>query len=128
MKKESIVGGILGVVIGDAVGLPVQFLSRKEVQSNPVTGMLSGGVFNTPVGAWSDDSSLTLCLTQSLVKKGYDINDIADRFMKLVPGRVLRHATKVAIRNLFKGISPLEAARRKQIITLMDHSCVFYPR
>ncbi|AEF93543.1 ADP-ribosylation/Crystallin J1 [Desulfotomaculum nigrificans CO-1-SRB] len=35
--EERIVGGILGVVVGDALGLPVQFLPREEVRENPVT-------------------------------------------------------------------------------------------
>lgn len=118
MKEERVVGGILGVVTGDALGLPVQFLSRAQIKLQPVTIMQSGGAFDTPVGTWSDDSSLTLCLTESLVEAGYDVNDIADRFVRwyrdgyCTPfGRSfdIGHATTVAMKRLIKGVPPLEA-------------------
>jgi hypothetical protein len=34
--KERILGGLRGAVVGDALGVPVEFLSRVEVQRNPV--------------------------------------------------------------------------------------------
>ena len=40
--------GIMGVVVGDALGLPVQFSSREEVAEEPVTDMIGFGVFNMP--------------------------------------------------------------------------------
>lgn len=67
--EERIVGGILGVVVGDALGLPVQFLPREEVRENPVTEMTGYGTFDTPPGTWSDDSSLTLCLLETVRKR-----------------------------------------------------------
>ena len=51
--------GIMGVVVGDALGCPVQFESRKEVARHPVTDMRGYGTFNLPEGSWTDDSSLT---------------------------------------------------------------------
>ena len=51
--------GIMGVVVGDALGCPVQFKSREEVARHPVTGMRGYGTFNLPEGSWTDDSSLT---------------------------------------------------------------------
>ena len=61
--------GVMGVVIGDALGCPVQFESRGEVANHPVTGMRGYGTFNLPDGSWTDDSSLTLALLDSLNKK-----------------------------------------------------------
>ena len=43
--------GIMGVVVGDALGCPVQFESRKEVARHPVTGMRGYGTFNLPEGS-----------------------------------------------------------------------------
>ena len=54
--------GVMGVVIGDALGCPVQFESREEVAAHPITGMRGNGTFNLPAGSWTDDSSLTLAL------------------------------------------------------------------
>ena len=72
---------LLGTVIGDALGLPVQFLDREVIAKNPVTTMVGYGQFDVPAGTWSDDSSLSLCLAESLCN-GYDLNDISNNFMK----------------------------------------------
>lgn len=118
MKEERIIGGILGVVAGDALGLPIQFLSRTEVRQNPVTEMRGGGAFDTPPGTWSDDGSLTLCLVKSLIEKGYDLSDIAERFVRWFQDGYftpfdqsfdIGYSTRVAMRRLIKGVLPLEA-------------------
>ena len=75
--------GIMGVVIGDALGCPVQFESREEVARHPVTGMRGYGTFNLPAGSWTDDSSLTLALLESIRRiDGIDYTDIMDNFVK----------------------------------------------
>ena len=58
---------IMGVVVGDALGCPVQFESRETVARHPVTGMRGYGTFNLPAGSWTDDSALTLALLESIV-------------------------------------------------------------
>ena len=72
---------LLGTAIGDALGLPVQFLDREVIAKNPVTTMVGYGQFDVPAGTWSDDSSLSLCLAESLCN-GYDLNDISNNFIK----------------------------------------------
>ena len=73
--------GIMGVVIGDALGCPVQFEERDEVAAHPVTGMRGNGTFNLPAGSWTDDSSLTLALLDSICRTGrMDMNDIMGNF------------------------------------------------
>ncbi|MBR0399057.1 MAG: ADP-ribosylglycohydrolase family protein [Eubacterium sp.] len=75
--------GIMGVVVGDALGCPVQFESREEVARHPVTGMRGYGTFNLPEGSWTDDSSLTLALLESILRVGtVDLDDIMENFMK----------------------------------------------
>jgi len=75
--------GIMGVVVGDALGCPVQFESRKEVARHPVTGMRGYGTFNLPEGSWTDDSSLTIALLESIRRTGkIDLDDIMENFMK----------------------------------------------
>jgi ADP-ribosylglycohydrolase len=75
--------GIMGVVIGDALGCPVQFKSREEVARHPVTGMRGFGTFNLPAGSWTDDSSLTLALLESIRRSGgIDCVDIMDNFVR----------------------------------------------
>ena len=75
--------GIMGVVVGDALGCPVQFESRKEVSRHPVTDMRGYGTFNLPEGSWTDDSSLTIALLESIRRIGkIDLDDIMENFMK----------------------------------------------
>ncbi len=81
-KNNPWLNGIMGVVIGDALGMPVQFLSRKEVLESPITGMRGYGTYNMPPGTWSDDSSMTLATLHSIrKKKGIDYDDIMCRFL-----------------------------------------------
>ena len=81
--------GIMGVVVGDALGLPVQFLDREELDKNPVQDMMGYGTFNLSAGTWSDDSSLTLATLQSILDNGkIDAKDIMENFADwLVDGR-----------------------------------------
>ena len=82
MIANALYRAIWGVCVGDALGLPVQFLTREEVRENPVTDMIGYGTFGVPAGSWSDDSSLTLCLAYSLGETGrVDYQDIAARFV-----------------------------------------------
>ena len=73
--------GIMGVVVGDALGLPVQFAPREERHLDPVTDMRGHGVFDLPAGSWSDDSSLTLAALDALTHYGYDQDRIMQNFV-----------------------------------------------
>ena len=81
--------GIMGVVVGDALGLPVQFKSREELRRNPLTDMVGYGTFYLPAGSWSDDSSLTLATLDSIREcNAIDCDDIMKRFSDwLIDGR-----------------------------------------
>lgn len=68
--KNDWKNGVMGVVIGDALGCPVQFESREEVAAHPVLGMRGDGTFHLPAGSWTDDSSLTLALLDSILQTG----------------------------------------------------------
>lgn len=72
-------GGVIGLAVGDALGVPVEFKSREEIKLSPVVGMQSGGIHQQTEGTWSDDSSLTFCLMESLCS-GFDLHDIAGNF------------------------------------------------
>lgn len=79
---ERILGGIFGVAVGDALGVPVEFMSRQELRKKPVSEMTGYGSHNQPPGTWSDDTSLTLCLVESLCEAGYDLADTGKRFVR----------------------------------------------
>lgn len=79
--ENKVKAGIIGVCIGDALGVPVEFKKREDLKRNPVTKMLEYMSWNQPKGTWSDDSSLTLCLAEELTK-GYDLEKIGQSFVK----------------------------------------------
>ena len=72
--------GVLGVIIGDMLGVPVEFYRREALDKDPVTGLRAGGSHAQPLGAWSDDSALTLCLAESLTQ-GFKLSVIAQSFV-----------------------------------------------
>lgn len=57
-KVKSVV---IGHAIGDALGVPVEFMSREELKANPVVDMREFGTYPMPKGSWSDDTSMSLC-------------------------------------------------------------------
>ncbi|WP_243718059.1 ADP-ribosylglycohydrolase family protein [Pedobacter changchengzhani] len=115
MKTKIIHSAIFGLVVGDALGVPVEFQSRSHLQKYPVLEMTGYGTHNQPVGTWSDDSSLSLCLAESLCG-GYDLKDISNKFLKWykeeiwVPhGHVfdIGIATTSAMMRIAKGTDPV---------------------
>lgn len=72
---------LLGVAIGDALGVPYEFSSRAEMEANPAKDMVGFKVHNQPPGTWSDDSSLTFCLAEALAN-GYNLKETAINFIK----------------------------------------------
>jgi ADP-ribosylglycohydrolase len=72
--------GIMGLVVGDALGVPCKEKSRDYMRNNPVNGMV-GLDDEFPAGTWSDDSSMTLATLDSL-KDGYNPEDIMKKFVE----------------------------------------------
>jgi ADP-ribosylglycohydrolase len=81
MESNKVIDALLGVAVGDALGVPFEFSSREKMQLHPAKDMVGFGTYNQPMGTWSDDASLTFCLAESLVN-GYDLADIASKFIQ----------------------------------------------
>ncbi len=81
MKSNKVIDALLGIAIGDAVGVPFEFSSREKMKLNPAKEMMGYGTYNQLPGTWSDDSSLTFCLAESLIE-GYDLKDISEKFIQ----------------------------------------------
>lgn len=79
--RNYVLDGVMGLCVGDALGVPVEFMDREVLELDPVIGMRSYGTYNQPAGTWSDDTSMTLCLLDSL-NNGLDYNDIMENFVK----------------------------------------------
>lgn len=77
--------GIIGLAIGDAMGVPLEFCMREKLIKSPTTEMIGYGSHDVPKGSWSDDTSMTLCLIDSINNNGYiNLKDIQNNFVKWV--------------------------------------------
>jgi ADP-ribosylglycohydrolase len=113
---NHVLAGIMGLCVADALGVPVEFADRETLKRNPVTGMRSYGTHYQPAGTWSDDTSMTLCLVESLAK-GLDYEDIITKFLEWLDeaaytphGEVfdVGNTTAKALMRFSRGIPPLE--------------------
>lgn len=111
---EKVKAAIFGAATGDALGVPVEFMSRDALRKNPVTDMRAFGTHHQPAGTWSDDSSLLFCTAESLCG-GYDIEDMSSKFRDWLYRKIwtphdevfdVGNATRAAIERLKRGISP----------------------
>ncbi len=85
MELSRIKALIVGHAVGDALGVPVEFVLREELAKNPVREMRGFGSHNVPPGTWSDDTSMTLCLLESLSRlKAIDYLDIMKNFVRWI--------------------------------------------
>ena len=73
-------GCLLGLAVGDAIGTTVEFKSRGTF--HPITDMVGGGPFHLKPGQWTDDTSMALCLAESLIAcNGFDALDQMNRYL-----------------------------------------------
>lgn len=79
-QRNFIRDALLGLAVGDALGVPVEFTIREDLEIFPVRDMRAYGTHQQPAGTWSDDSSLSFCLAESLCH-GYDLHDLGRRMI-----------------------------------------------
>lgn len=83
MNSHTLQGMLLGLAVGDALGVPVEFESRNTLKADPVLGMRSLGSWGQPAGTWSDDTSLTVAAMESITRLGrIDYQDIMENFLR----------------------------------------------
>lgn len=81
--QERYRGAMMGLAVGDALGVPAEFQPRGTFPK--ITEMIGGGPFYLQPGEWTDDTSMALCLAQSLIEKdGFDAKDQMDKYWKWV--------------------------------------------
>jgi ADP-ribosyl-[dinitrogen reductase] hydrolase len=138
---ERFRGALLGLACGDAVGTTVEFKPRGSFA--PVTDMVGGGPFRLKPGEWTDDTSMALCLAESLIEcNGFDAADQMRRYVKWLDegywssnGRCfdIGGTTHDALRNFkqtgnpFSGSTHTQSAGNGCIMRLAPVPMVFYP-
>ena len=114
MKNNHFQTILIGTAVGDALGVPVEFQPRGYLKANPVTDMREYGTHEQPKGTWSDDTSLMLCLAESMVE-GLDSNTLAQKFIAWKNDNLwtphgwvfdIGIGTRIAIERLENGMKP----------------------
>ncbi|UOQ64465.1 ADP-ribosylglycohydrolase family protein [Hymenobacter volaticus] len=75
--ESQLRAALLGLAVGDALGVPVEFQSRTARRQDPVVHMRAYGTHNQPAGTWSDDASLTFCLAEAIAD-GLTVGKVAE--------------------------------------------------
>ncbi|MGD8214551.1 ADP-ribosylglycohydrolase family protein [Aestuariimicrobium sp. Y1814] len=79
--QDRAAGALLGLAAGDAVGTTLEF--KPPGSFAPLTDLVGGGPFNLEPGQWTDDTSMALCLAESLVEcGGMDLADQLQRYLR----------------------------------------------
>ena len=129
-RRDRIAGGLLGMLVGDALGVPYEFRAaasipaREEIEYAPPAGYHRAHARVKP-GTWSDDGAQALCLLSSLLDCGrLDLEDFGKRLVSwmtegymAVGGDVfdVGGTTAAAIRSLKRGTPALSAGPRSEI-------------
>lgn len=113
-RAARIRGAIYGALVGDALGVPVEFSSREELSRTPVRGMRAGGTWRQLAGTWSDDGALLLCTLEGLARHASpaEIGQLYVAWMRegrwTARGNVfdIGRTTQLALSRLADGIPP----------------------
>lgn len=133
MNHDRLKSSMIGFIIGDALGVPVEFIPRERLLLKPVKDMFGYGTHNQPEGTWSDDTSMMLCTIESLnnfVKNHSDKISSKDEFIKILASSFLNwfdnahltphgkvfdfgNSTANAMYELRKGVDPYNSGDNK---------------
>jgi ADP-ribosyl-[dinitrogen reductase] hydrolase len=120
-KINRLKGGLYGLLIGDALGVPYEFHPASAIPPRELIDMTPPARFrrahaSVKPGTWSDDGALALCVLDSLIEKdGLDLANLASKFLEwgrngylAVDGQVfdIGNQTSRAFENLKSGMSP----------------------
>ena len=77
--KDRLLGCWIGLAVGDATGTTLEFKQRDTYEH--ITDMVGGGPFNLRPGQWTDDTSMAICLAESILATGrIDADDLRARW------------------------------------------------
>lgn len=79
-RKNKAFGAFFGLIVGDALGAAVELKKRGSFEE--VKDMRAGGPHGLDPGFWTDDTSMALCLAESLTQKGYDPHNQIQKYLK----------------------------------------------
>ncbi len=110
---ERYKGSLLGLATGDALGTTLEFSPPGTFE--PIRNIIGGGPFNLEAGEWTDDTSMALCLADSLIERnGFDPLDQLERYVRwLREGYLSSNGRCFDVgRTVLKALSKFEATRK----------------
>ncbi len=115
-------GCLIGLALGDILGVPFEFWKKENVAKyldnhELVTKDFSYGDISFPAGFYSDDTAMTICLAESLIEKGFNLDDQFERYQKWY---LFGYATPFDDRGYGIGQQTLKALSRKIDFTKMS--------
>ncbi len=126
IKSYRSQSGIMGLVVGDALGVPVEFTSRAERDADPVVDMRAYGTHSQPAGTWSDDSSMVVATMEwydEIEEWPEDYKPLMDKFCNwLMHGDYTPYGNNFdngitvsrALMNYSRGMEPTESGEKNE--------------
>lgn len=116
LLEDRYLGALLGLACGDALGGPVEFVSRvvvAEKYPRGVTEFVGGGWLHLEPGEVTDDTQQTLILARALTGQGLDLDLLAAGLLDWYRGnpKDIGNTTRLALEALSRGTPPLEAGK-----------------
>ncbi len=81
--REKIIGAILGLACGDALGAPAEFQPKRIVEQRwgKLTEMVGGGIWEP--GEWTDDTGMMLCMAEGILANPVSqVEEVGRRFLE----------------------------------------------
>lgn len=134
MNRNAYIDGMMGLVVGDALGVPYEFRSREQMKAESATDMIGYGTYNVPAGTWSDDSSMALATLDAL-RNGCDLEAIIGisqiGFITETTRLTERYSISVLpvgllFQIMLKAVTSIPAAAAENMRTAMVLLCVFF--
>jgi ADP-ribosyl-[dinitrogen reductase] hydrolase len=116
LNHDRFRGCLVGLAVGDALGGPVEFVSRFEIaqrHGGGVRTMLGGGWLRLRPGETTDDTAMARALAESLVdRETFDVDDVARRYVEWLDTKPkdVGNITRIALRAWQKGVTLPAAA------------------
>jgi ADP-ribosylglycohydrolase len=105
---EKFEGCILGLAVGDALGMPAEGMSREKIKQlfGEIRDFLPSPYGDLKAGQWTDDTEQTIALAESILETVYlDPGNFAEKLKKLFLSgcRRIGPTTRAAVINLLRG-------------------------
>jgi len=90
MKTDKIVGTMMGLAVGDALGVPVEFMDRESIRDKygVLDKMVGGGSWGQKAGTVSDDTAMALAVAEGIIKDPKNpVPAVGDKFIEWYEGK-----------------------------------------